>query len=108
MTWRTKEVVPSKLLVLSLRDDSTGAVLAMRRDSLVSLGDSTMIVSTLASPMLDSLRGGSEEKSPGKAGGAILDMSSKLLVSGMRMQSKVELTRLKNHIEGRPDALVRP
>jgi hypothetical protein len=41
-------------------------------------------------------------------GAGLIGVSSKLLISGMRVQSKVELTRLKNHIEGRPVEMVQP
>jgi uncharacterized protein YndB with AHSA1/START domain len=97
--WVTDEVVPGKLLVLSLHNDSAGVVVAVQRDSLVSLGDSTQIISTISSPMMDNLR--SQNGAEKQTGGAVMDMSSKLVVSAMRLQSKLELTRLKNHIEGR-------
>jgi uncharacterized protein YndB with AHSA1/START domain len=99
--WVTDEVVPGKLLVLSLRSDSAGLVVAVQRDSLVSLGDSTQVISTISSPMMENVA----EK---KNGSALVGMSSKLVVSAMRVQSKMELTRLKNHIEGRPVDDVRP
>ena len=104
--WVTDEVVPGKLFVLSLRNDSTGLVVAIQRDSLVSVGDSTQVISTISSPMMENLRsqGGAEKSPPG----ALTDMSSKLVVSAMRVQSKLELTRLKNHIEGRPVEGARP
>jgi len=98
--WVADEVVPGKLLALSLRNDS--AVIAVRRDSLVSIGDSTQVISTISSPMMENVR----ERNPN--GARLIGMSSKLLVSAMRMQSKIELSRLKNHIEGRPVQDVRP
>ena len=98
--WIADEVVPGKLLVLSLHSDT--AVVAVRRDSLISLGDSTEIISTISSPMMDSVRARST------GGGTLIGASSKLLVSGMRLQSKIELARLKNHIEGRPVEEARP
>ena len=107
LTWVATDVQHDKLLAFALRNDSTGQTIATRRDSLVSLGDSTMIVSVIASPMMDSVRT-SREDSPGRAGSALVDMSSKLLVSSFRMQSKLELTRLKDHIEGRPVNSSRP
>jgi hypothetical protein len=106
--WVADEVVPGRLLVLSLHTDTdtAGVVVAVERDSLVSLGDSTQIISTIASPMMDGIRSRSGSDAP--KSGALIGMSSKLLVSAMRLQSKVELTRLKNHIEGRPDSPVQP
>jgi len=98
--WIADEVVPGKLLVLSLHSDT--AIVAVLRDSLVSLGDSTEIISTISSPMMDSVRARNAN------GGTLIGASSKLLVSGMRLQSKIELARLKNHIEGRPVEEARP
>jgi hypothetical protein len=100
--WVADEVVPGKLLVLSLHRDTNRAVIAVRRDSLVSLGDSTEIISTISSPMMDSFRSPSENKA------GLVGASSKILISGMRIQSKIELARLKNHIEGRPVEDARP
>lgn len=99
--WVADEVVPGKLLVLSLHNDTNHAVIAVRRDTLISLGDSTRIISTVSSPMMDSVRSQSDN-------GALVGASSKLLISGMRLQSKIELARLKNHIEGRPVEDARP
>ena len=98
--WVADEVVPGKLLVLSLHSDT--AIVAVRRDSLVSLGDSTEVFTTISSPMMDTLR------SRSSTGAGLVGVSSKLLVSAMRIQSKVELSRLTNHIEGRPVDDVRP
>jgi hypothetical protein len=100
--WVADEVVPGKLLVLSLHRDTNRAVIAVRRDSLVSLGDSTEIISTISSPMMDSVRSQSDNKA------GLVGASSKILISGMRIQSKIELARLKNHIEGRPVEDARP
>jgi uncharacterized protein YndB with AHSA1/START domain len=99
--WVADEIVPGKLLVLSFHTDSNRAAVAVRRDSLVSRGDSTEIISSISSPMMDSVRSQSD-------GGALVGASSKLLISSMRLQSKIELARLKNHIEGRPVEDARP
>ena len=100
--WIADEVVPGKLLVLSLHSDTNRAVIAVRRDSLVSLGDSTEIISTISSPLMDSVRSQSDNNA------GLVGASSKLLISSMRLQSKIELARLKNHIEGRPVEDARP
>jgi uncharacterized protein YndB with AHSA1/START domain len=99
--WVVDQVTPGKLLVLSLHSDTAGAIVAVRRDSLVARGDSTEVVSAISSPMMDNLQS-SDTVRNSRSGSALLGMSSKLIVSAMRLQSKVELTRLKNHIEGRP------
>lgn len=98
LSWHVAEVVPNRLLVLQLRSDSAGKVVATRRDSLSLAGDSTRVSSRLLSPLgvasvptIDSAAGGD----------GMFDMASNLVLPMFRMQSKVELTRLKDHIEGR-------
>ena len=95
------EVTPGRLLVLQMRNDPTGQIFATRRDSLVATGDSTVVVSTIGSPMIDSLRN-ERGDSGGKLGGAVLDFSSKMLVSAFRVISERDLRRLKARLEGKP------
>ncbi len=107
ISWTATEVVPGRLLAVAISNDSTGQIFAVRRDSLVDLGDSTRVVSTIGSPMMDSLRAPQAPDAPSH-NETLMDMTSKMLVSGFRLASKAQLTRLKNHIEGRPDTPVRP
>ena len=100
-TWTVSDVTPGRLLVLQMRSNVTGQVFANRRDSLVAAGDSTLVVSTIGSPMIDSIRV-ERGDSGGKFGGAVLDFSSKVLVSAFRMQSEQDLRRLKARLEGQP------
>jgi uncharacterized protein YndB with AHSA1/START domain len=100
MMWTVVDVVPDRLVVLELRSDS-GMVLATRRDSLVALGDSTRIVSTIASPMFESLQRGAERGNTTSATStAITGMGSKVMIGGFRLQSEKELKRLKARLEG--------
>ena len=109
VSWTATEVVPGRLLAVAISNDSTGQIFAVRRDSLVDLGDSTIVVSTIGSPMMDSLKAPQGPDARGESHNTtLMDMTSKMLVSSFRMASKVQLTRLKNHIEGRPDPLLRP
>jgi uncharacterized protein YndB with AHSA1/START domain len=101
LTWTVSEVTPGHLLVLQMRNDSTGLVLASRRDSLVAAGDSTLIISTIGSPMIDSMRN-ERGDSGGKLGSFFLDMGSKALVAGFRALSKQDLLHLKARLEGKP------
>src|SRR5258708_31058582 len=55
-TWVVTAMIPNVLLALEVRNDSTGATVFMRRDSLVSRGESTGAVTTFTAPVLDSLR----------------------------------------------------
>lgn len=97
-TWIVSDVQPAHLLVLEMRDDSTGHVFASRRDSLVASGDSTLIVSTIASPMMDSLK--TERGDTGrKMGGAILNFASKIVINGFRVAAEQQLRELKKHVE---------
>jgi uncharacterized protein YndB with AHSA1/START domain len=107
ISWTATEVIPGRLLAVAISNDSTGQIFAVRRDSLVDLGDSTMVVSSIGSPMMDSLRAPQGPDAPSH-NPTLMDMTSKMLVSGFRLASKAQLTRLKNHIEGRPDTPLRP
>ncbi len=100
-TWTVAALVPDQLLVLEMRSDSSGQAVATQRDSLAQHGDSTDVISTIASPLIDSLRqrrGDSSAKVPS----AILEMSSKVLTSALRVLAEQELDRLKARIEGKP------
>ncbi len=98
-TWAVSEVTPAHLLVLEMRNDSSGKVFATRRDSLVAAGDSTIIITTITSPMMDSIRNVRGD-SGGKVRGAAIDFTSKILVSAFRELSRQELERLKTRLEG--------
>ncbi|HEY4100622.1 MAG TPA: SRPBCC family protein [Gemmatimonadales bacterium] len=100
-TWTVGEVYPSHLLVLQMRSDSSGQIFAMRRDSLVAAGDSTKVISTIASPAIDSMRAGRGDTGS-KVQGAALDVGSKLMVAAFRLMSEAELKRLKARLEGSP------
>jgi uncharacterized protein YndB with AHSA1/START domain len=97
LIWTVRRVVPDKLLELEMRADTIRKVMAIRRDTLVAAGDSTFVMSTVSSPMMDSV-----QRTRGDTGskGLMLDMTSKLLVSSFRMEAKLELLRLKARVEG--------
>lgn len=88
MRWQVKEVVPDRLLVFQLLTDGSQPIMAIRRDSLAVKGDSTMLVSTLV---------------PGTGGkpDGVLGFGSDLMLSMLRMQSKLDLDRLKARLERR-------
>lgn len=98
VTWIVTEATAGKILALEMRDSTGAMVLATRRDSLAGGGDSTTIVSTIASPMMDSLKT-ERGDTGGRVGGAILNLGSRLLVSGFRQLSEQELRKLKAHLE---------
>jgi uncharacterized protein YndB with AHSA1/START domain len=100
-TWTVREVVPNQLLAMDLRTDTSTKVIATRRDSLVASGDSTIVISTVASPMFDQVRMTERDSNRSAAAGAMLNVGAKLALSAFRFQSETELKRLKAHIEGK-------
>ena len=96
-TWSVSEVDPERLLVLQMGDTS-GKVFATRRDSLVVSGDSTRVITTIASPMMDSIRMVRGD-SGGKVRGAAINLTSKILISAFRELSREELLHLKTRLE---------
>jgi uncharacterized protein YndB with AHSA1/START domain len=98
LTWRVSEVVPDRLVAWQLIPDTTARVVAIRRDSLVALGDSTIVISKVIAPKLDSLRK-SQATSSDSAANGFARIGSDLLINVIRMQPKLELTRLKGRIE---------
>jgi uncharacterized protein YndB with AHSA1/START domain len=103
--WIVTSVTPNQQVTLELRTDSSGLVVATRRDSLVGRGDSTTVISTIASGIGDAVRA----RGGANGGGAqtVLDASSKMIVAGMRIAAEADLKNLKNHLEGRPAAVFR-
>ena len=104
--WIVTAVVPDRLVALELRSEgsvqrrSQEMVIAVRRDSLVTVGDSTTIITTIASGLRGA--GGISVYGDGTAEATALEASSKMLIGGMRMMAEADLKNLKNHIEGRP------
>lgn len=102
MDWVVREISPPNILALEMRSDTgkvTGSMMT-RRDSLVSQGDSTIIVSTFATPFMDSL--GTAVKDSSKVGSALMGGASKMMVGALRLVYENDLTRLKAHVEGKP------
>lgn len=98
--WIVSAVVPDKLLVLEVRSDTTGTLLGTRRDSLISIGDSTRVVSNVVVALPDSIRRASKSDTGMKGSAdAMIDMTSRMIFSAFRMESKLDLTRLKTRIE---------
>ena len=87
MTWRVRELVPDRVVTLDLMQGS-GRPVAVRKDSLVAAGDSTIVVSLVTSIPGDSTK----SSTSGLAG----DM----MVSMFRLQAKLELQSLKARLEG--------
>ncbi len=105
LNWLVSEVVPDTLLVLELHAETGRVVMATLRDSLFATGDSTTIMSTLVSPMVDSI--GARSSGKGKSGGVLAGATASLMLSAFRMQAKLDLVELKAHIEGSPPVMRR-
>jgi uncharacterized protein YndB with AHSA1/START domain len=89
MIWRISELVPNRVVAMELMAQATGRVLGVRRDSLVAVGDSTMVVSTVVSRLLrDTTRS------------ATAEVAGDMMLSMFRLQAKLELQGLKGRIEG--------
>ena len=106
MIWRVKQIVPDQLLVLELLSDSTHRIIATRRDSLSAVGDSTRVVTRIISSMIDSVSA-AQKKAKAKSPDGLAGMAPEFLLAMFRMQSKLELERLKGRIESanRPPSL---
>lgn len=98
ITWRVREVVENRLTVLELVGHPAQSVTATRRDSIESVGDSTRVVSRIESAFPD--RGDTSAKAPGTTKNAPGGFAPELLLSMFRMESKLDLMLLKDHIEG--------
>lgn len=102
IVWKVVEAVPGRARLLEARDDSTGQVLIHRRDSLVAVGDSTVLYTSFSMPLADSARAASERG--GKGGGVsgfLLNTTARMMVAAMRTQAEFDLQRLKARLEGR-------
>jgi uncharacterized protein YndB with AHSA1/START domain len=99
LKWTVTDVRPNQLLAVQLRSDSSGELIATRQLSLAAKGESTFITSAITAPLMDSIRAGHRDTL--KASDAYLDAASRLLISGLRLQTHIELEQLKSRIERR-------
>ena len=100
LKWTVADVKPNQLLLLQLSSDSTGKLVARREFTLAARGDSTVLTSAVAAPLLDSIQ--AKGRDTIRASDALLAGASKLFISSMRMQSHIELQQLKARVEGHP------
>jgi len=94
--WIVTEVKAPYLVVLEVRGDSSNRAGLLRRDSLATVGDSTIVTSTFTSPAMDSLRAARGDTS---SRGSFFERA---FTSLMRVIAEGQLQRLKAHIEGTP------
>jgi len=102
MKWVVVDVRPDQLLALQLRSDTTGMVVATRQFTVAAKGDSTLVSSTVSTPVADSIRANRSDTI--KQSDAWLAGISKMMMASLRMQSHLEMEQLKNRIEGKSKA----
>jgi uncharacterized protein YndB with AHSA1/START domain len=99
MKWVVVDVRPDQLIALQLRSDSTGKVVAGRQFTVAPRGDSTLLTSSVTTPVADSIR--ARQSKDVKQSDAWIAGLSKMMMASLRMQSHLEMEQLKQHIEGR-------
>jgi uncharacterized protein YndB with AHSA1/START domain len=74
-----------------------------RRDSVIARADSTQVISTFGTTMMESVIDSARAKGRdvGPVGQGVLGMASTAMIAGMRVQSGAELGKLKARIEGK-------
>lgn len=100
MNWIVREVVPGKALTLQLEADTLNFIAVSRRYTVVGMGDSTLVYSTVTSPMMDSVNTKAKSRNAN-----MLEFTSKMMIGVMRMQNQMELKQLKARIEGTQTAV---
>jgi uncharacterized protein YndB with AHSA1/START domain len=100
LVWTVTAVRPNELMAMNLRPDTSRMVIAARRDSLFTVGDSTIIVSTMTSPMFDSVQTAARDSAK-RGASAMIAFGSSMAIAVFRVQAERELARLKAHVERR-------
>lgn len=102
--WRVLEVAPPSRFVIALEADSAGSArttVVVLTDSLVAISpDSTLRVTTMSSPLIDSVSAKASGES--RFAGAILGAGRKMMIAGVRLVAEAEGRRLKARVEGKP------
>ena len=106
MAWVVGDVTPGKALTLHMVADTLDVMAMTRRYTVMGQGDSTVIFSTLTSPMLDSIK--SKTQATEGKNSAMMEFTFKMMVGMMRMQNQLELRQLKSHVEGTQSAVPAP
>ncbi len=98
MAWVVGDVTPGKALAMQLVADSVNMVAISRSYTVLGQGDSTVVFSTVTSPMMDSVK--RIEAAKDGTTSTMMEFMSKMMVGAMRMQNQMELKQLKARIEG--------
>lgn len=85
LTWTIAEVVPGQFVTRQLvSPDPKHKFTALRKDSLMQAGESTIVVSRMSTTT------------------PVTETGEQIMISMFKIQSKLELMTLKSRIEGRP------
>jgi hypothetical protein len=95
MLWVVSRVDSPRVVVWAARDDSTGMEVFQRIDSIGIAGDSVILSSRFASPVVDSLR----QADSGGLGQRILGGVGNMMSSAFRAMAERDLARLKARLE---------
>lgn len=98
MVWVVGDVTPGKAFALRLEADTLNIAAISRRYTVLAQGESTVVFSTVTSPVMDSVR----RAEPEGSNPTMMDFASKMMLGTMRMQNQMELRQLKARIEGMP------
>lgn len=94
MMWVVERIEAPTVLVWGVRDDSTGTVLFRRTDSVAVVGDSVVLTSHFATPMI-----AAERTDSGGLADRLLGGVGKMLTSAFRAIAERDLARLKARLE---------
>ena len=100
--WVVRQVqAPTILTVDAITFDPAGTphVAHTRRDSLVTVGDSTKVVSTFE--MAPIYAGGQPLPDSGGAKGAMLSVAEKMLLGASKLVAETQMKQLKAYVEGK-------
>jgi hypothetical protein len=97
MGWVVSALARDSLIAYQIVDQR-GAVIMTQRDSLVGMGDSTRVVVSFTTAILDSLR----SRQTGTTGTTGMGIATTMITAAMRIESDQELKNLKTQIESRP------
>jgi uncharacterized protein YndB with AHSA1/START domain len=103
MMWIVSAIARDTMIAYEATMSGNRRSMFTRRDSVVAQGDSTRVVSTFGTTMMEAVMDSARSKGRevGPVGKGVLGMASTAMIGGMRIQSEVELGRLKARIEGR-------
>lgn len=98
--WVVREVhAPASFVVDAIQFNTSGTphVIYTRRDSVITIGDSTRVVSSFA--MADNPMGVPVSPNAGGAQRTMMGVAEKMLVGAAKMMTDVQMKQLKTHIE---------